>query len=450
MTMVERLNQIDALFAEWDRPDSPGCALGIVESGRLVYGRGYGCANLEHQIPISTQTVFDIASTSKQFTAACIALLIESGQLRLNDPIAAYVPELPAFAKGTITIAHLLYHTSGWRDYLALFELAGYRDADHYTDEEVMVMLSRQTGLNNPPGDAYLYSNANYYLLGLIVQRVSGQSLAEFAQEQIFRPLGMTNTRFQDDHTRIVPHRATGYSLRDDDRYRIDMTTLDMVGDGAVLTSVDDLALWAANFDDNRLGNGGRALIDLLHTRGCLNNGEEIAYALGLEVGRYRGLPMVCHGGWWVGYRSELLRFPTQQTAIICLANSSNIVPEALALRVADVWLEELFTEGVPPATADADNDNPQETNIPLKEYSGDYRCNDLDTVYRLTVEDGRLLLRFGRTQQSPLIPISAEVFQLDEKTFHFAKNKAGITSAFTLNDSRAKGLYFERLNLRG
>jgi CubicO group peptidase (beta-lactamase class C family) len=443
--MDERLNQIDALFAEWDRPDSPGCALGIVEDGRLVYGRGYGSANLEYQIPITTQTVFDIASTSKQFTAACIALLIERGQLRLDDPMSAHVPECAAFLKDSVTIAHLLHHTSGWRDYLTLFELAGYRRAD-YDTKEVMGMLERQRGVNNTPGKAYLYSDTNYFLLGLIVERVAEQTLAAFAEEHIFRPLGMSNTRFQDDHTQIVPRRATGYSLREVGGYRIDMTTLDIVGDGALLTCVDDLALWAVNFEDNRLGNGGRSLIDLLHTRGRLNNGEQISYAFGLVTDRYRGLDTVSHGGDWVGYRSEILRFPAQHTAILCLANLSSIDPEALALRVADVWLGNIFTEEVPPPVTEAKAKISRAANLSLGEYIGEYACEELNTVYHLTLEGEQLVVRFGRIGPLPLVASTSDIFQLADKTLHFAKNEAGTVSSFVLNDPRARGLWFKRL----
>jgi hypothetical protein len=241
----------------------------------------------------------------------------------------------------------------------------------------------------------------------------------------------------------MVPYRATGYSLRDGGGYRIDMTTLDVVGDGAVLTSVDDLVLWAANFDDNHLGSGGRSLIELLHTRGRLNNGEEVAYAFGLYIDRYRGLETVSHGGDWVGYRSEILRFPAQHTAIICLANLSAIDPETLALRVADVWLDKLFTEEAPPQTTGAGTTITHAAELSPEKYLGEYFCKELDTVYHLTGEDNKLVVRFGRIGPLPLTPISSDSYQLTNRTLHFAKNEAGIVSGFVLDAPGARGLYF-------
>jgi CubicO group peptidase (beta-lactamase class C family) len=180
--------QVDQLFAVWDTPVSPGCALGIIQDGQLVYARGYGMANLEHGVPISSQTVFRIASTSKQFTAMCIALLVEQGQLSLDDDIRRYAPEMPAYDR-PITIRHLVHHTSGLRDYLTLMALSGARDNDFYTDDDALAMLARQTGLNFAPGDAYLYSNTGYYLLGLIVRRVRAKpSISRRSARPILSP----------------------------------------------------------------------------------------------------------------------------------------------------------------------------------------------------------------------------------------------------------------------
>ncbi len=257
--------QTDAIFAAWDRPDTPGCALGIVHHGELVYFRGYGRANLDYGLPITSQTVFDIASTSKQFTAACIALLMEQGHLALDDDVRRHLPELPEFGH-TITVAHLIHHTSGWRDYLTLMEFAGYRDEDYISVAEVMALLQKQQGLNFTPGAAYQYSNTGYFLLGQLVERLSGQSLDAFANKHILKPLGMSHSHFQDDQTRIVPNRATGYTPTDAGGYRLDVSTLDMVGDGGLMTCVDDLVLWDRNFYDNELGRGGPALIDLMTT----------------------------------------------------------------------------------------------------------------------------------------------------------------------------------------
>jgi len=330
---------VDELFAEWDRSDSPGCVLGIIWNGRFIHARGYGMANLEYDVPITTKTVFRIASVSKQFTAACIALLVERGKLSLNDDVRIYIPELPKYDH-PVRVKHLIYHVSGIRDYLELMSLTGRSDDDYYTAEDVLELLSKQKTLNFNPGERFLYSNSNYFLLGLIVERISGISLRRFADENIFKPLGMLNTHFHDDHTMIVKNRAVGYSPRKGGGFRIDETNLDIVGDGGIFTTVEDLYIWDQNFYDNKL-EGGRRLIERMLTAGTLKNGEKINYAFGLRIGSYRGLRIIYHSGSFAGFRTQLMRFPKFKFTIICLANSSSINPTRLSKRIADIYLAE-------------------------------------------------------------------------------------------------------------
>jgi CubicO group peptidase (beta-lactamase class C family) len=336
---------VDRLFATWDRSDSPGCALGVVRDGQLIFARGYGMANLEHAIPITPRTVFDIGSTAKQFTAASILLLEQQGKLSLDDDIRRFVPEIPNYGR-PITIGHLLYHTSGLRDYLTLMALAGVHFDGVTTEEDALRLIARQKGLNFPPGEDYLYSNSGYFLLSIIVKRASGLSLREFAEAHIFRPLGMASTRFHDDHTRIVPHRATGYAPAPDGGFRIRMSHFEQTGDGALLTTVEDLALWDQNFYQPKVG--GPELIRRMLVRGRLASGETLRYAAGLIVDTYRGATVIRHGGSWAGYRAEFLRFPEQRFSVICLCNVSNSDPTQLAYRVADLYLDSLLPERAP------------------------------------------------------------------------------------------------------
>src|SRR5262245_20501624 len=202
--------QVDRVFAGLDRPDSPGCALGVVHKGKLAYEKGYGQANLEQNIPITPSTVFYIASASKQFTAASIALLARQNKLALDDDIRKYLPELPTY-EASVTIRQLIHHTGGIPDYLELLGYAGQRLDDIHTEDEILELLSRQKSLGFKPGDQFLYSNSGYFLLGMIVKRVSGKPLAQFAEDFIFNPLGMTRSRFHDSRTRLVKNRAQGY-----------------------------------------------------------------------------------------------------------------------------------------------------------------------------------------------------------------------------------------------
>ncbi len=299
--------EVDRVFAAWDKPDSPGCALGIVRNGELVYQKGYGQANLEHDVPIRPSTVFYIASTSKQFTAASIALLAKQNKLSLDDDIRKHLPELPVY-DGTVTIRYLIHHTSGIPDYLELLGLAGQRLDDVHSEEEILELLSRQRSLSFKPGDQFLYSNSGYFLLAVIVKRVSGKSLAQFAEEQIFQPLGMTHSRFHDSRTRLVKNRAQGYFSSKEGEFRNYLTQFDRVGDGGLMTTVEDLFRWDQAMEDGTLG--GKEFAGSLLTQGQLNNGSALSYGFGLMIGQQGGLKTVSHGGSFIGFKSELLRIP--------------------------------------------------------------------------------------------------------------------------------------------
>ena len=331
-----RTAAVDAVFARYDRTDSPGCALGVYENGRIAYARGYGMANLELMSAITPQSVFDIGSTSKQTTAMSIMLLANQGKLSLDDDVRKYVPELPKY-EHTVTIRHLLTHTSGLRDYLTLFSLAGIDDADLTTDDDALQAIVRQKELNFQPGEQWLYSNSGFFLASVIVERVSGKSLPVFARENIFTPLGMSHTRYNDDHRAVIPMRATGYDDRGDGSFATYMSNYEQTGDGAIQTSIEDMQKWDENFYTGQVG--GRAALDAMQTPMVLNNGRKQTYALGLGVDTYRGLRTVSHAGSWAGYRAELLRFPEKHTSFAVLCNLATTNTPTLARRVADVWL---------------------------------------------------------------------------------------------------------------
>ena len=248
---------IDKLFATWDKPDTPGAALAVVRDGKIVYSRGYGQANLEYGVPNAPSTIFHAASLSKQFTGLCIQILAQEGKLSLDDPVKKFVPEL-AVEGPPITIRHLLHHTSGLRDQWDLLTLAGLRLDDGITENDILGLLWQQKQLNFQPGDEDLYSNSGYMLLGLIVRRVSGQSLAAFAQERIFTPLGMKSTRFQESYGTLVKGRAYSYQRNRDGSYRYLALSFSNTGATSLMTTVEDMALWNNNFDEPRAGGAGR------------------------------------------------------------------------------------------------------------------------------------------------------------------------------------------------
>lgn len=383
--------KIDALFFECDKPGFPGYALGIVDNGRIVYKRGYGMANLEHNIPISSKSVFDIGSTSKQFVAFCIAILEKKGKLSLEDPVQKYIPEMSPY-KHTVTLRHLIHHTSGIRDYLTLMDLAGMRYENEYPDEEIIGLISKQRDLNFAPGSEFLYCNSGYLLLGEIVKRVTGKSLREFAEGNIFSPLGMRNTHFHDSFTSIVKNRASGYSAGPDG-VKADISLFDVVGDGGVNTTVEDLFLWDQNFYHNKLAGGGQKLIEKITTTGRLNDGTELNYAHGLFLGTYRGLKTITHGGAWIGYRTELLRFPQKNFSVICLSNFSQANPARIAWQIADICLNGEMS-GVPlrPDSKRASSAYLRK----IKKVEGIYLNAESGDFLEISIKDGELFSSFG------------------------------------------------------
>ncbi|MEO8432280.1 MAG: serine hydrolase [Acidobacteriota bacterium] len=381
---------VDAVFSAYDRNDSPGCALAVVRDGRVVRARGYGMASLEHGVAITPDTVFDIGSVAKQFAAASIVLLSRDGKLSLDDPIRRHVPELPAWAD-PVTIRHLLHHTSGLRDYTNLLSLAGARSADVTTDREALEILSRQKGVDFPAGSGYRYSNTGYFLLSVVVERVSGRSLRDFARERIFRPLRMRSTEYMNDHRQIVPRRATGYSSRQEGGFRVAMSDWEQNGDGGLNTTVLDLARWDRNFEQPVVG-GPEMLTEML--RPGVAAGKPIDYALGLRVGTDRGLRRVHHGGSWVGYRAEFLRYPEKRVSVFVLCNERDAQPGRLARSVAAVYLPELgqaeeAAAGAPPA-----GDAPPAPGAPgdAASWAGVYWSPSAFEVRRIRAADGRLL----------------------------------------------------------
>jgi CubicO group peptidase (beta-lactamase class C family) len=334
-------SKVDQIFSAYVKPGSPGCSLGVIRDGEFVYRKAYGLASLELAVPLSSQSVFYIASASKQFTAASVVLAAEQGFLSLDDDVRKYIPELPDYGHA-ITLRQMIHQTSGFRDVFELLSLSDHDGSDFNSPEEILKIVVRQQGLNNIPGEEWIYSNTNYELLGMVIKRATKKTLSEFAAENIFRPLGMAHTLFYDDDTLVVPGRVSAYDSGPHDGFLVDWsTTFALVGSGGIMSSVDDLLLWDRNFYANRLGKG--TLLKELQTPGVLNNGNKISYAMGLDLGKYRGLPIVEHDGSLFGYRAELLRFPEQKFTVICLCNIDTANPINLARRVADIYLADLL-----------------------------------------------------------------------------------------------------------
>ena len=414
--------QVDKVFAKWDRTDSPGCALGVYRGGQLVYKHGYGMEDLNEDVHITPGTVFHVASMSKQFTAASIVLLAQQGKLSLDDDVRKYIPELPDFGQ-KITIRNLVHHTSGLRDQWALLQLAGWRySKDLITDEDVMSLMTRQKELNFKPGERHVYCNTGYTLMGLIVKRVSGLTLREFTTKNIFEPLGMTHTHFRDDHAEILKNNAVGYEQEPGKPFEISITNFDTVGATSLHTTVEDLQRWDENFYHPKVG--GDTFAQQMLERGKLNNGEQLDYAFGLVVGKYKGLPTVDHGGADAGYRSDMTRFPHQHFSVAVLCNSAETDPSTLARQVADVVLatEIKAAEAASPAKeAVASNTGAAAAVVALTAdqmagFAGLYWNREDDAFVKIFAKDGKLKGDSGGEEPLVLKPFAESRFHIADK----------------------------------
>lgn len=400
-------SQVDEVFAQWDSTVTPGCSLSVTKDGAIIYKRGYGMADLEHDVPNSPRTVFHVASVSKQFTAAAIALLAQDRKLSLDDPVRKYITELPDFG-APITIRQLIHHTSGLRDQWELLGLAGWRYSfDLITDEDVMSVATRQKELNFAPSSKHAYSNTGYTLLAQIVARVSGQTFREFTAQRIFQPLGMHDTHFRDDFTEIVPRMAYGY-VKKGEGFKTSVTNFNTVGATSMLTTVEDLQRWDENFYAPRVG--GAAFIEQMLERGVLTNGKQIDYAFALVAGNYRGLRTVSHGGSDAGYRAQLMRFPDQHFSVTCLCNDGGANPTKLAYKIADIYLAAQLQPAQDEVVRDKVKQLPERQ---LRALVGTYLQDNGGSVLRIALQDGKLRAAESSDRSHELTPLGAGRFRI-------------------------------------
>ncbi len=447
--------RIDRLFAEWDRPRSPGCAIGVIRDGRFIYERGYGMANLDYDIPNSPRMVYYIGSDAKQFTAAAVGLLVLDGKLSLDDDVRKFLPELPDYSKVygvPITVGDLIYHTSGLRDVYTLMGLAGLRLEDVMTDDSAMALIARQKELNFKPGTEYLYSNSGYWFLGKIVERVTGKPLRVFADERIFEPLGMTNTHFHDDPGHVMPNRAMSYEPDDAGGFRISyLQNFDKVGAGGLYSTIEDLAKWDANYYSHELG--GEELQRLIHTRGVLANGDTLTYAFGNELSTYRGLRTVDHGGSMMGYKAHFLRFPDQKLSVIENCNLGSISPGPIARQVAELYLADQMgpAEEKPARRERADAPTVTLSAAELGRVVGEYYSDEVGATYRIFQSGGQLLLQRPNAMDTPLVAEDRATLRAPGAgptvpvTLRFDDGKGGPAPSFTAEAGRVTNIRFVR-----
>ena len=407
--MTDLTHEVDKLFSNWAKNDSPGCAIAVVKDHEIIYSQGYGLANLEYGIPNTPDTIFHIASVSKHFTCMAVLLLEAQGKLSIEDDYRKYLPEMPDF--GTlVTIRHLMHHTSGIRDQWELLIHSGWRMDDVITTDDIRGLLEKQTDLNFAPGEQYLYSNSGFTLLALIVERVSGKCLREFCEEQIFKPLGMTFTHFHDSHTMLVKNRSYSYSPDGKGGYKNAVLSYANVGATSLFTTVTDLARWDANFYKPMVGN--QAVIEKMLTTTPLTTGKPNNYALGLMIGKYRGLNIVEHSGGDAGYRTHYLRFPDQRFSVIIFCNLGTMIPGQLTRQVADLYLADSFSlpaeEPAEPITLSAEE---------LQQYAGTYYDLITQSSRVFEIKDGKLQLALEKPFE--FIPLPEHRFRMKDSPLY-------------------------------
>jgi len=444
--------RVDRLFAPWDKSDSPGCAVGVLRNGHFIYERGYGMANLDYDVPITPHTVFYVGSVTKQFTAALAAMLALDGKLSLDADIRTYLPGMPDYAKTygvPVTVNDLIHHTSGIRDIYGLMELAGWRLEDVTPDDSAFALIARQKELNFKPGTEYLYSNSGYWLLGKILERVSGKPLRVLADERIFTPLGMTHTHFHDDLGHVMKNRAMSYEPDGHGGFRISyLQNFDKIGAGGLYSTVEDLAKWDTNFYSHRVG--GDALQGLIHTRGVLANGDTLIYAFGNEVSTYRGLRTDEHSGSMMGYKAHLLRFPDQHLSVIETCNLGSIDPGPIARQIAEIYLGARMTPATMPPVRQGAPPGPiiSLAVADMNRVTGTFTSDELGATYRVLMRNGQLMIRRPTVPDAALLPKSRNSFGVADGSglqLHFDSTGSAPPQSFTIQAGRVTNIRFSR-----
>ncbi len=418
-----------------------GFGVSAIKDGEVIFKKAYGTANMEYDIPLSTTSVFDFASIAKQFTGWAVAKLITNGRMSPDDDIREYIPYLPDFGH-PITISHLLYHTSGLRDWVCLMKLAGKEETDVYSREILRRIISNQRELNFIPGGEFLYSNTGYFLLAEAVEKVTEKDFSDWCRENIFEPLGMGDTRFLKSYTEITKNRAMAYKQYEEDGYANCFSQQDVPGSSSLYSTLDDMTKWLLTVDDREFG--GPEVWDLMLTKGTLNNGDSVGYGYGLTLGTYGSYTVIRHGGNWLGYLSDLVYFPDERVGYVLMITRT---PPAVSIsgKVDDILL------GIADTGDTEDNEIEQQageeesdaharesvSESSLKKCAGAYYSKE--RALRIEVRDDNGAMKMDFPWQSGLA-----VTALPDRRFYLQAYEVTFTFA-TGDDGRVTGLEFIR-----
>ncbi len=403
----EQIAKTDSLFTSWNAQNHPGGSVLISKNGKTIFSKAYGLASLEYTIQNTTKTLFNIGSVSKQFTAMGIVLLEERNKLSLNDDIRKFLPNLPDFGK-TITIRHLLHHTSGLRDLHGLLGLAGWKPADLETNEQVYRVFKNQKDLNFNPNDEFSYSNTGYIFLAKIIENVSELSFEQWMKQNIFKPLGMKNTYVETHHDRIVANNATSYYLRDEFKRAIEYWGY--FGSGNMHSTTEDLNIWLQNFSTPK--KEWVSAFNKLLIRTPLNNGFKTSFGLGVRIENYAGKKVIQHGGSVGGFRAITRVFPEEQLHIVILSNYSRSGIGSKANKISDIFLSKKKSVSTKKTTQKPQIfDFIKLSNKKLKKFEGVYWSDSEKSGRKVYVRNDTLRYSSSAKNEWALVPTKEQTF---------------------------------------
>ena len=398
--------QADRIFGAFNT-HTPGCAVGVEYRGVVVLKSGYGMADLERNVPITADTVFESGSVAKQFTAAALLLLAQEGKISLDDPVRKYLSEIPDY--GTpLTIRHVMSHLSGLRDWRLIAAFSGIGEGSYVlSNQDLLRMAAKQRGLNFTPGTAYSYTNTGFNIATILIERAlgNGKTFQEFTREAIFEPLHMTHTRWRDNFREVAPNRALAYGPAAGGGWIQQTPIENIIGAGGMLSTVGDWLFWNENFAHPKVG--GENLVKLQQIPATLSNGKTITYAAGLVVSTFEGLREVSHGGSTGGYRTWLGRYPDQGVSVAVMCNSAQANSTQLGRDVARLWTGVIRAPKPAPVAADP---------VKLGELEGMYRRVRDNSAVELHVKDGKVTMDPG----GQLVPTGIASFSAGESQVLF------------------------------
>jgi len=425
----------DQLLAPYARNDGPGAVVSVWQNGRTLYSKAYGMANLTYKVPFTLETPTNIGSTSKQFTAFAVMLLVEEGKVSLDDDVRKHIPELPDLGK-TVTVRHILSHTSGYREFLNTIALTGRRlDHGDYIDRgEVIGVVQRQPALQNDPGAEFNYNNTAFGLAAVIVERVSGLAFPDFMAQRVFQPLGMLHTQVRRSPEEIVPGMSEGYTPGEGGRWRAIGDLGGAIGAGGIYSTVGDLQKWAENLASPRLGSP--ATVAEMMTANTLNDGKVSGYGLGLFIDKQGALTRVHHGGADVAHRSQLVYYPEINAGITVQSNDAGF-NSGLAFRLAQAFFRSAMEPKVTANAPGAGYDPATFVAASFDAFAGRYALDAAPTVILTFSRVGdSLFTQVTGQQRFPIFPTSDSTFALRvvEASVTFHRDASGQVTGATLH----------------